>query len=202
LADIVDRRRILIVAQALMLVAAGVLGVATLSNRITTGGLLALSVLLSIGGTLNMPSWVAMTPELVGREHLLAASSLNSISMNLAGALGPAIAGIVIAQAGPGWVFVLNAVSFIGVIAVVLQWKRTPSSTSLPAEHIGAAMFLESFSLATWVEHEREQQRRTNADAALHQTARSHLVEGSEPVVQHFVAAAWPLRHAARRQTL
>ncbi len=69
-----------------------------------TSVLLLLTGLLSIGGTLNMPNWIAIAPESVGREQLVAASSLNSISTNLSAAVGPAVAGIVIAQFGAGWV--------------------------------------------------------------------------------------------------
>jgi MFS family permease len=139
-ADVFDRRRLLIGAQAMMLIAAALLGVLTLSHRITVTGLLLLSVLLSIGGTINMPNWIAITPEIVGRDQLLAASSLNSISMNLSLAIGPAVAGLLIAQLGVGWVFVVNAISFVAVIFVVARWKRERAASTLPAEHIGAAI--------------------------------------------------------------
>ncbi len=140
LADVLDRRRMLISAQTLMLIAAALLGLLTMTNHLTTTWLLGLSVVLSIGGTLNMPNWIAITPELVGREQLLAASSLNSISMNLSMAIGPAAAGLLIAHAGAGWVFVLNAISFVGVIVVVTTWKRVVVESTLPPEHIGAAI--------------------------------------------------------------
>jgi MFS family permease len=139
-ADVFDRRRLLIGAQALMLIAAALLGILTLSHRITITGLLLLSVLLSIGGTINMPNWIAITPEIVGRDQLLAASSLNSVSMNLSMAVGPAVAGLLIARLGVGWVFVANAISFVGVILVLARWKRERSASTLPAEHVGAAI--------------------------------------------------------------
>jgi MFS family permease len=140
LADVVDRRKMLLIAQTMMMFAAGALALITLFGTVNTTVLLALTVMLSVGGTLNMPSWIATTPELVGRENLMAASSLNSVSMNVAGALGPAVAGVLIATAGPGWVFLVNAVTFVGVVGVIVRWKRTPTMSSLPPEHVAAAI--------------------------------------------------------------
>jgi MFS family permease len=140
LADVVDRRKMLLIAQTMMLVAAGALAVITLVGSMNTTILLLLTIVLSIGGTLNMPSWIATTPELVGRENLMAASSLNSVSMNVAGALGPAAAGALIATAGAGWVFLVNAVTFVGVVWVIFRWKRTPIASTLPPEHVASAI--------------------------------------------------------------
>jgi MFS family permease len=140
LADIVDRRKMLLIAQSMMMLGAGALAIFTLLDAMSPTILLSLTVVLSVGGTLNMPSWIATTPELVGRENLMAASSLNSVSMNIAGALGPAAAGVLIATAGAGWVFLVNAASFIGVVTVVYRWKRTPTVASLPPEHMASAI--------------------------------------------------------------
>ena len=60
--------------------------------------------------------------------------------MNLAGALGPALGGLVIASTGAGWVFIVNAVSFLAVIVAVFRWKRNVPDTTLPAEHVAAAV--------------------------------------------------------------
>ena len=140
LADVMDRRLMLLITQSMMLAVAAALGVLTLTDRVTTTWLLVLTFLLSVGGTLNMPAWTSLTPELVGRELLTPAVALNSIEMNIAQSIGPAIAGVIIAASGPGAVFVINAVSFLGVVIVVACWKRDAPQTTLPAEHLASAM--------------------------------------------------------------
>jgi MFS family permease len=140
LADVFDRRRLLLVTQTAMALIAGGLAVVTFADVVTPTWLLVFSVLLSIAGTINMPNWVALTPELVPRDQLAGASGLNAISMNIAQAIGPAIGGIVIAAAGAAWVFALNAVSFAGVILVIQRWRRPARDTRLPPEHVVSAM--------------------------------------------------------------
>ena len=119
LADVLDRRRLLITAQVLMLGVALALGVFELGGSLTLLLLFLLTMGLSVGGTLQMPNWVALAPELLPRSELASAGALNAISMNLAGALGPALGGLVIASTGAGWVFIVNAVSFLAVIFAV-----------------------------------------------------------------------------------
>jgi hypothetical protein len=87
-----------------------------------------------------MPPWSSITPEVVPRDILLPAIALNSVSGNVAQSLGPALAGVIIAAAGPGAVFIVNAASFTAVVAVVWAWKRETPVTTLPAEHIGSAV--------------------------------------------------------------
>lgn len=140
LADIVDRRRLLIVSQAWMLAAAGSLGFLTLTRSVTPWTLLALSFALGIGSALNAPAWQAIIPELVGREDLTAAISLNGINYNVARAIGPAIGGLIVAAAGIGPTFLLNALSFLGVMAVLYQWRRVARPAVLPAERVMGAI--------------------------------------------------------------
>jgi MFS family permease len=140
LADVIDRRRLLLISQILMAGVAVALGIASLGGSLTVALLVGLTMALSVGGTLNMPNWVALAPELLPREQLANAGALNAISMNAAGALGPALGGIVLAAAGAGWVFIVNAVSFLAVIVAVYQWKRVSPATTLPAEHVSAAV--------------------------------------------------------------
>ena len=140
LADVVDRRRLLLVTQSFMLVVAAVLGLLTVTHQVTTTWLLLLTFLLSIGGTVNMPAFTSLTPELVPLDTLSQAVALNSISSNIAQSIGPAIAGILIAASGPGAVFIANAISFVGVVAVIALWKREPQQHTMPAEHIVSAM--------------------------------------------------------------
>ncbi len=91
-----------------------------------------LTFALSIGDALESPAWRAIFPELVPKEDLSPALALNGIEFNLARAVGPALGGLIIAIAGVGTVFLLNVLSFLGVIVVIAHWKRpVPKATCL-----------------------------------------------------------------------
>ncbi len=136
LADVVDRRRLLLVTQGFMLVASAGLGVLTMAGRISAGSLLLFVFLVGLGTALNAPAWQAIFPELVGRRNLPAALALNGIAINLARAAGPALGGLVVAAAGAGATFLLNAASFLGVLVVLYRWRRPPRQSLLPAESL------------------------------------------------------------------
>lgn len=139
MADIVDRRRLLLFWQGWMLVAAMALGVTTFLHAVTPWLLLFLTFMLGLGTAMNAPAWQAIVPELVPRSELLGAVTLNGVGVNLARAVGPALGGIIVAAAGPGAVFLLNAASFVGVMFVLYKWKRVPQKSALPTERfIGA----------------------------------------------------------------
>lgn len=140
LADVLDRRKLLLASQGSMLVVATTLGALTLTDRVTTTSLLVLTFVLSCIATVNMPAWTAITPEVVPPDELPQAVALNSVGSNLAQSLGPAAAGIIIAAAGPGAVFLVNAASFVGVVTVVGSWRRVAPQRTMPAEHVGAAI--------------------------------------------------------------
>jgi MFS family permease len=140
LADIVDRRRLLILSQTLMLVAAGALSWLTIVHLTSPILLLVLTFALGLGSALNAPAWQAMIPELVPRDDLTAAIALGGINYNAARAVGPALGGIVVAWAGAGATFALNAASFLAVIAVLYRWERVPRPGLLPAERMLGAM--------------------------------------------------------------
>ncbi|MCC3504586.1 MULTISPECIES: MFS transporter [unclassified Microcoleus] len=140
IADVVDRRRLLLFTQGWMLAAAALLGILTVANLTTPWILLTLTFVMSIGSAVNMPVWQAITPELVAKEQLPSAVTLTGIVINLSRSVGPALAGIIIASAGTGFVFLLNAASFIGVILVIYTWQRKPQETALPAERFIGAM--------------------------------------------------------------
>jgi MFS family permease/quinol monooxygenase YgiN len=140
IADVIDRRRMLLFTQGWMLAAAALLGVLTVSNMTTPWILLALTFALSVGSAMNMPVWQAIVPELVVKEELPSAVTLNGIVINLSRSIGPAVAGIIIAAAGIGVVFLLNAVSFVGVMLVIYHWQRTPQNSALPAERFVGAV--------------------------------------------------------------
>jgi MFS family permease len=126
LADMVDRRRLLLFTQGWMVIAAAALGVLTLLNLVTPWILLTFTFLLGIGAVMNDPAWQAITPEVVSAERHASAVALNSAGFNVARAVGPALGGMVVAAAGSGWSFLLNSVSFFGVIVFLYRWKRTP----------------------------------------------------------------------------
>ena len=96
----------------------------TIGGLMTPWLLLTLTFALSAGDAFESPTWRAVLPELVRKEDLPAASALNGIEFNIARAVGPAIAGALIAAAGVGAAFLVNVVSFLGVIIVVARWKR------------------------------------------------------------------------------
>ncbi len=145
-ADIFDRRRLLIFWQIWMLASVAVLAVLTLLGHISPWALLGFTFLLNIGSAMNNPAWQAIVPELVPRELIPDTVSLNAASNNLARALGPALGGLLVAafvsvHTGAGTVFLLNALSFAGVIWVLYQWKRTPLfKSALPAERIAGSI--------------------------------------------------------------
>jgi len=140
LADVVDRRRLLLVTQVWMMLAAAALGVMTLAGATTQGALLGLTFAMGIGSALSAPAWMAIIPDLVPRSELAEAVALNGVGVNIARAVGPALGGVVVAAAGSGTVFLVNAASFVGVIVAVLAWRAKRSQSALPAEHLFAAM--------------------------------------------------------------
>lgn len=140
IADVVDRRKLLLLTQSWMLAAAALLGVLTLTQIVNPWILLALTFALSVGSSINMPVWQAITPELVAIEDLPQAVTLTGIVINLSRSIGPALAGVIIAAVGTGAVFLLNAASFVGVILVIYNWQRIPKKSALPAERFLGAM--------------------------------------------------------------
>lgn len=137
--DIVDRRKLILVTEAWMA------GVAILLTTLTIGGwmspllLLVLTFCLAAGDAFESPTWRAVLPELVSKEDLPSASALNGIEFNFARAIGPALAGVVIAAAGVGAAFAVNAASFLGVVFVIARWKRLPRKRTAPPETFSGA---------------------------------------------------------------
>ena len=140
LADIVDRRRLLLIAQGWMLCCALLLGLLTLFGLTTPWGLLGFTFLIGLGAALNAPAWQAITPELVGREDLPAAVALGSMGVNVSRAIGPALGGLIISTLGPAVPFLINSISFFGVMIVLARWRSEPRQSNLPAERFLAAM--------------------------------------------------------------
>ena len=139
-ADILDRRKLLLATTAWMAGCAALLAGLQIAGGLGAWGLLALVFAVSLGTAMTAPAWQAIVPELVPRTHLGAAVALNGVGINIARAIGPAAAGVVIAQAGTGVAFAVNAVSFVGVGLVLWSWKSKPRDTRLPPEHFFSAI--------------------------------------------------------------
>jgi MFS family permease len=139
-ADVFDRRRLLLVTQSWMLLSAAALCLATLLGLASPPVVLALTFLLGLGNAANAPAWLATIPELVDSRELHAAVALNSAGFNIGRAVGPALGGLVVAAAGPAAVFGLNAVSFLGVLAVLWRWRRRPQDDLGAGEQVLGAI--------------------------------------------------------------
>ncbi|HEV8538988.1 MAG TPA: MFS transporter [Bacteroidota bacterium] len=140
LADILDRRRILIATQSWMIAVAALMAITALTGTMTPAMLLVLTFVLNIGAAMNGPAWQAILQEIVGRTELSSAVALGSVGFNIARAFGPALGGFVIAASGPWAVFALNSLSFIGVVIVLYRWRREHHESILPAERMLGAM--------------------------------------------------------------
>jgi MFS family permease len=137
--DIVDRRKLILYCEYWMVAVAAILAVVTIGGVMTPWLLLALTFALSAGDAIETPTWRAMLPELVDKDDLAAASALNGIEFNIARAVGPALAGGLIALAGVGAAFIVNVISFVGVIFVVTRWKRPARKLFAPVETVSGA---------------------------------------------------------------
>jgi MFS family permease len=124
IADRVDKRRLMIVLQSLMGVQALVLAVLTLTHTVTFIDVCILAVILGLNNCFENPSRQAFVLEMVGPDDLRNAVSLNSTLVNAARAVGPAVAGLLIATVGTGWCFAINAVSFVAVVTSLVTMDR------------------------------------------------------------------------------
>jgi MFS family permease len=140
LADLFDRRRLLIVLQTYAVLVALALAVLTYLGRVGPTALLMFTLAIGCASALTGPAWQAIQPETVPREQIPAASTLGSVSGNAARAIGPAIGGVVVALAGPAAVFAINAVSFAAIIVALVAWKRPKQLTPLERERFGHAI--------------------------------------------------------------
>jgi MFS family permease len=139
LADMVDRRRFLLLTQGWMVLASGTLGIMTLTSCVGPWVLLLFTFLLGLGAVMNDPAWQAITPELVPVKQHASAVALNSAGFNVARAVGPALGGVLVAAVGCGSTFLLNAFSFLGVILFLYRWKR-PMEASPKTQRMWSAV--------------------------------------------------------------
>jgi MFS family permease len=133
IADRLDKRKLMVGLQILMGVQALILGVLTLTGRVTFIDVCILAVVLGLNNCFENPARQAFVLEMVGSDNLRNAVSLNSTLVNAARAVGPAIAGVLIATVGEGWCFMLNAVSFAAVVFSLMSMDRARLRPSIPA---------------------------------------------------------------------
>jgi MFS family permease len=137
--DICNRRRLILYTEFWMLSVAVVLAAVTVVGEMSPWLLLLLTFALAAGDAVEAPTWRAIFPELVPKADLAPASALNGIEFNFARAVGPGLAGLIIAWFGVGTAFVLNACSFLGVIIVIARWRRPDKPYQEPPETLGGA---------------------------------------------------------------
>lgn len=140
IADIWDRRHIMLIAQCLLLAVSVALAIMTWLGHLTAWTLLTFTFLIGCGTALYGPSWQSSVSEQVPRGLLPAAIALNILSFNIARTVGPAIGGVLVATAGAQAAFLTNAVSYIGLIVVLARWQRPKVTRVLPPESMGMAM--------------------------------------------------------------
>ncbi|MFN7026975.1 MAG: MFS transporter [Pseudorhizobium sp.] len=140
LADSLDRRKVMLTAQFLMLSASLLLAFFAWSGWLTPWLLLAFTFVIGSGTALHNPSWQASVGDIIPRSDLPAAVSLNSAGFNITRSLGPALGGVVVAAAGAAAAFAINAVSYFALIFVLLRWKPDLPKNPLPRERLAGAI--------------------------------------------------------------
>jgi len=140
IADIFDRRRLLIFTNLAMAAVAAAMTVIVLLGLMTGPLLLLFTFLLGAGAAFLAPAWQAIVPSLVPREQLPSAIALNSLAINVSRAIGPALAGVMIVGIGLYAPFLANALSFVAIIVALMLWQPAkaprgvlPPETLLPA---------------------------------------------------------------------
>jgi len=123
LADIADRRRIILITQIVLFTTAVILGVATVAGITGPAALLALTFLIGTGFTFYLPAQQASVNELVSRVELPRAVALSAVAFNVARAIGPALAGAIAAWSGSGTAFLAGALFFLVMIVALRRWK-------------------------------------------------------------------------------
>jgi MFS family permease len=132
IADRVDKRRLMICLQSVMGLQATALAVLAILHMVTYLDVCLLAVVLGLNNAFENPSRQAFVLEMVGADNLRNAVSLNSTMNNVARAVGPAVAGVLIAAVGEGWCFALNALSFVAVVISLVVMDRSTLNPSVP----------------------------------------------------------------------
>ena len=140
LADIVDRRKLFLVTQYFSLAVAAFLSILTFGGFTTSSVLLVFTFLLGLGNAMSLPVNIVIQTELVPKKKALAAMTLFSVAIYIGLAVGPLLGGLVVAAAGPWAVFMLNALSFVGIIVFLHRWRKPSERKLLPPEQVIGAI--------------------------------------------------------------
>lgn len=140
LADIFDRKTLLLTAQLIMAVTSALLAVVAWQGWLTPWLLLTFTFLIGAGQALYNPPWQASMGDLVPREDLPAAVTLNSVGFNLMRSVGPAAGGLIVAAFGAAAAFVVNAVSYLPLLGALLRWRPNIAPRTAPREAFVPAM--------------------------------------------------------------
>lgn len=138
-ADVFDRRRVLLVAQLIRMAAAATLSAIAFAGLLTPALLLLLTFLLGCGLALNSPASQAVVGDLVPQAEVAGAVTLNSMGFNISRTLAPAVGGVVVAAAGAQAAFLINALSYLGLLYVLVRWRGSGASTSVARESVRSA---------------------------------------------------------------
>jgi MFS family permease len=139
-ADVVDRRSVLVVVQAVMAGTSGVLAVLVFAGGASQSAVLISTCFLGAGSAAAVIAWQSLIPELVERRVVASAAVLDGMSFNASRALGPALAGVVLSLAGAGWVFAAGAVAFAFAAGASARWVPRPAAAKKVAEPLGSAL--------------------------------------------------------------
>jgi MFS family permease len=138
-ADNFDRRKVMLIAQSFMLIVSILLAIMACEGLLSPWILLGFTFLIGCGTALHNPSWQASMGDIVSRDELSAAVSLNSMGFNLMRSIGPAAGGAIVAIAGAAAAFTVNAFSYVGIIAALWFWRPSTPRRRLPRERMGSA---------------------------------------------------------------
>ncbi len=140
LADTTSNRRVILVMEGWATAIAGLMALLAWLGGMEPWSLLLLSFLSSAGSALAGPAWQAVTPELVPKSDLPGALTLNALGINISRAIGPAIGGLIVSLRGPWAAFAVNAVSFAGVLVVMMAWRPARRGSALRPERLTGAV--------------------------------------------------------------
>ena len=143
LADMVDRRRLMLIMNFWLAGAAALLALCGLFGVLSPWIILVCVFLTGVGFAFNSPAWTAAVPDIVTDAELPSAATLGGLQLNISGIIGPAIGGLLLRFVAPNWLFALNAAFLLVVVLAILRWKENLVSCKLPLEN-----FLESFTTA------------------------------------------------------
>ena len=147
LADASDRRRVMLITQTGMALTALALAVLTFRGLSHPWPLYALAAIGASFGAFDAPARQSLTPTLVPRDHLPNAISLHAIAVQLSSVVGPTIGGLIIATLGIEWVYALNALTFVCVIAALLMMRDLPARSATDTGDISVRAVSEGFRL-------------------------------------------------------